>query len=383
MIGWQASNMKIFYNCTSLEFWDNKKSHDTGIQRVVREMGGALCRESDAVVPVVFDSDGKCFRVGLSRRSPRGEEVCVEKGDLIFSAGHDWDCPAQYEAVCRLSSSGVHLGTLFYDAMPVNLPFTYRDEFVERFKSWLSLSLRHSQVLLAISSFTRDNIASHNYGPGVGDFGVVRLGDLVPSRGGEVSPDIKKRMCIPYILSVGTVEYRKNHAVLLNAYRMMLHEMCFEPPMLYIVGGQGLMDGGVVEQAERDPRLRGRVKVLRGVDDASLNALYENSMFTVYPSFFEGWGLPVAESLRYGKPCITSSASSMLEIAPELTRFCHPHRPDQWASQIMELCSNQNLLEEETKKVKESYVPSTWQDAARSVLNEIYMKVPVADGFQG
>jgi len=362
--------MKIFYNCSSLEQWDRHKSHDTGIQRVVRQLGYTLYVLSNQVVPVVIDPDGRCFRIPLERGAARGAEVTVGRDDLILSAGHDWDCPESFGAVCRYAEAGVGLVSVLYDTMSINLPFTYSEEFSARFRWWLDGVLRLADFCFSISDCTRRDVQAYAAATGAScpEIDLLRLGDNIPSKAGVITAELTEKISHPYLLAVGTIEFRKNYGVLLNAYRLLMGEMKFSPPMLYIVGGQGLLDGGIREQAVGDPRLAGRVEVLSGVDDAVLNILYQKAMFTLYPSVYEGWGLPVAESLCHAKQCITSHCTSMLEIAPELTRFAHPLCPDQWAAQIRELCTNPGLLEEENRKIRSEYRAVTWQESAKNLL---------------
>jgi glycosyltransferase involved in cell wall biosynthesis len=365
--------VKVFYNCSSLEQWDKHNLYDTGIQRVVRELGRSLCALSDDIVPVIFDPHGRCFRISLDRGAERGNEVLVKHGDIIFSSGHDWDCLESFDAVCRYVDAGVRLVSILHDTMPINFPFTYSTEFSARFRKWLLGVLRHSSFCFANSECTRGDVEAYAVAAGTNcpPIEILRLGDNIPAETSALPSELAEKISSPYLLAVGTIEFRKNYNVLLNAYRILMGEMRFTPPIMYIVGGQGLLDGNILVQASSDPRLQGRVEVLSHVDDASLASLYQNALFTLYPSIYEGWGLPVAESLCHGKQCITSSGTSMMEIAPELTRFAHPLCPDQWANQIHELCSNQALLELENSKIRAEYSPVKWQDTAKKVLTAL------------
>jgi glycosyltransferase involved in cell wall biosynthesis len=94
-------------------------------------------------------------------------------------------------------------------------------------------------------------------------------------------------------------------------------------------------------------------------------------MFTLYPSIYEGWGLPIAESMNYGKPCITSNTSSMKEVAPEFTRFAHPLKLNEWVEHIQELSANDKILADESKRIKIEYTQSTWESAASKVMELI------------
>jgi len=196
-----------------------------------------------------------------------------------------------------------------------------------------------------------------------------RLGDKLAYLNNNnyiVNEDIKKLP--PFILTVGTIEYRKNHITLINAYRLLVSEGNMDLPALVIVGRPGWLDNSLAYQIENDPSIHNLVHVYSDVSDDDLDYLYRNCLFTVYPSIYEGWGLPVAESLRYGKQCITSNSSSMLEIAPELTRFAHPLKVEEWARSIYELTNDPDMLARENSKVSESYLGTTWEQCANEIL---------------
>lgn len=359
--------MKVIYDCTVLDKWTG---HATGIQRVVEELGRELVRCMPTVVLGVFDQDGACWAYSLESRQI-GARVPVACDDVIFSAGHDWDYLDHFAVIQAHIARGVRFVVLCYDTIPLLFPFTYSTDFVSRFDYWLKQALQTSSLVFSISKSTRADIVEYAYQHNLTapEIEVLRLGDHLPvaSSADAPSAEIVGRTRMPYILSVGTLEFRKNHRILLDAYRYMIEDMNFMPPKLYIVGKQGELDGGVRQQAEGDLRLRGLVEVLHGVTDADLHALYRSALFTVYPSIYEGWGLPVAESLHYGKPCITSGCSSMLEIAPECVRFVHPLCPDQWAKQISFLSSDPCILEDECRRVRESYRPISWRSSAARV----------------
>ncbi len=120
----------------------------------------------------------------------------------------------------------------------------------------------------------------------------------------------------PLVLSVGTLEKRKNHAGLLDAAEILWAEgLAFE---LILVGRLRAKDETEIPDRISEMRRAGRtVSWLGPVDDATLEDLYHRAAFTVFPSFAEGYGLPVAESLSRGCPCVCSSEGAVGEIARE------------------------------------------------------------------
>ncbi|WP_033576702.1 glycosyltransferase family 4 protein [Dickeya chrysanthemi] len=366
--------MKVIFDCTSLANWIG---HPTGIQRVVSEIGSELLHCFSSVYLGFFQADGSCFEYDLISRSV-SDPIMPESGDVIITAGSNWDFIEHHKTLLRWRDKGIKLGVLFYDTIPCLLPFSYGPGFPEIYRDWLIESIASCDLAFAISENTKRDLNDFaiEHGLKLPSVTVVRLGDSVPSSEGTPSDEIVQKISEPYLLSVGSIEYRKNHIMLLNAWRYMIEEQGYIPPKLYIVGRKGWLDSDIEYQLDNDIRLKGRIEVLKGLQDADLRLLYEKTMFTLYPSFYEGWGLPVAESLCFGKPCIASRSSSMLEIAPGLVRHAHPLLLNEWVEQIRLLADNPAELQRECSKVKHNYHPSTWKNSAIQLRDGILAHYP-------
>lgn len=130
-----------------------------------------------------------------------------------------------------------------------------------------------------------------------------------------------------FILSVGTLEPRKNLARTLRAYTLLREKLPDAPP-LALVGGTGWrLDqatlAGTVDAAS--------IRRLGYVPDGDLAALYASCSAFVYPSLYEGWGLPVAEAMTLGAPTVTSTVSSMPEVAGDAALLVDPRSEEQIA----------------------------------------------------
>ncbi|OSN00442.1 MULTISPECIES: glycosyltransferase family 4 protein [Lonsdalea] len=366
--------MKVIFDCTSLANWTG---HPTGIQRVVSEIGGELQKLLTNVRLGLFASDGTCSEYNLKLRSASGN-IPIEAGDVVVTAGSNWDFSEHHNMLLGLREQGVQLGVLFYDVIPSVLPFSYGPGFSDIYKNWLIEAVANCDVAFAISENTKRDLNEFaaEHGLMLPPVQVVRLGDDVPSAGGAPTEEIIQKTSEPYLLTVGSLEYRKNHIMLLNAWRYMIEEQGYLPPKLYIVGRKGWLDQDIEYQIENDVRLKGRIEVLKGLQDADLCLLYEKTLFTLYPSFYEGWGLPVAESLCFGKPCVASRSSSMLEIAPGLVRHAHPLLLNEWVEQIHQLVDNPAELQNECERVKNTYKRSSWKDTALQVKQGLLASYP-------
>ena len=205
------------------------------------------------------------------------------------------------------------------------------------------------------------------------DMKVIRLGDdFVARPSDDTQYSSRYTDGEKFILCVGTLEIRKNQVALLHAYRILDKRYPGLLPKLVLVGRKGWIDSEIDFQVENDRALNGLVDVITDASDNELSWLYSNCLFTLFPALYEGWGLPVSESLWHGKPCISSNTSSMVEIAPELTIFASPYSVESWVDQIECLLFKPGMLDKQTEKVLREYVPTEWCNTAATIKDVIF-----------
>jgi glycosyltransferase involved in cell wall biosynthesis len=127
----------------------------------------------------------------------------------------------------------------------------------------------------------------------------------------------------PYLLSVSTIQPRKNYARLIEAFGRMANSQRSIDLLLVIAGGRGWMFDEVFQTVER-LGLRERVLFPDFVADDDLPALYAGARLFVYPSLYEGFGLPIAEAMACGVPVVSSNASSLPEVGGDAVLYFDP-----------------------------------------------------------
>lgn len=137
----------------------------------------------------------------------------------------------------------------------------------------------------------------------------------------------------PYLLSVSTVQPRKNFQMLIRAFKPLAAEMSHN---LVIAGGKGWLSDQVLAEVERQS-LQGRVHFLGFVADEDLPALYSAASLFAFPSLYEGFGLPLLEAMGCGVPVLTSNASSLPEVAGEAACQLSPHDETGWTETMARL----------------------------------------------
>lgn len=141
-----------------------------------------------------------------------------------------------------------------------------------------------------------------------------------------------------YLCTVGRIEPRKNHLGLLRAYALLPAP---RPPLLVI--GQRDFEAAPVFEAARTLQLGDSLHFLENVDDAALPVLLRHALAFVYPSFAEGFGMPVAEAMASGVPVLTSDVTALPEVAGEAALYADPHRPEAIAAGLQRLLDDAAL----------------------------------------
>ena len=203
---------------------------------------------------------------------------------------------------------------VFHDAIALRFPELSPAGTVARFPGYLQELLRFDGIA-AVSDESRDSLLAYWRWLGVDNpppVKTISLGvDLPPAAG---LPPADSPSALPVVLSVGTLEGRKNHLALLEACdQLWTRGEKFE---LRIIGTAHRQTGRAALEKLRALQLAGRPLRYDGpLGDDAVDAAYAGCAFTVYPSLAEGFGLPVVESLARGQPCICSAHGALGELS--------------------------------------------------------------------
>jgi glycosyltransferase involved in cell wall biosynthesis len=121
-------------------------------------------------------------------------------------------------------------------------------------------------------------------------------------------------------------------------------------------------------QLERDPLTKDRVSVLFDISDDELVHLYRSCLFTVYPSFYEGWGLPVGESLGLGRYCIASSAASLPEVGGDFIDYVDPFDQMDFYMKVLRAIREPDYVRAREAIIRQNYAPRSWAETTRQLL---------------
>ena len=163
--------------------------------------------------------------------------------------------------------------------------------------------------------------------------------ELRPISGDKKSLGAKVREIVSedFVLAVSTIENRKNYVYLVRIWETLLRNHVPNVPHLVFVGKLGWDIRPFIDRLNATDYLGGRLHLLHDVSDYELSELYKHAMFTMYPSFAEGFGLPVGESLGYGKPCLSSNRASMPEVGGKFARYFDPDDVNEGYAEVLRL----------------------------------------------
>ncbi len=175
-----------------------------------------------------------------------------------------------------------------------------------------------------------------------------------------------------YILFVGTLEPRKNVVRLLQAFNKLKQKTRFEH-LLVLVGPEGWLYQEILRESEKE-ELKGSVILTNSVSDAELAVLMSEADLFVYPSLYEGFGLPPLEAMACGTPVISSNVSSLPEIVGEAGILVDPNSIDDIAAAMINVLEDSSLRDKLVQKGKQRAKLFSWEQTARETL-EAYLSV--------
>ena len=346
----------------------------SGIPRTVISLTKALLEISHKNIQfVVFNEDKECFENFCFSNNSLKELYHPLQSDVFICLGAPWKHAKYIDTIISIKADIHSLVFLVYDLIPYLFPHFYKDPFFgDYYFNFIKKLISFSNHVVCISKNTREDLLRCTKDDSLKSrISLIELGCEIGLNIKEsVTTEFTVKELDKYILCVGTIELRKNQNFLLRIYRnIVLNHNNF--PNLVLAGKVAFGNNQIKHHVATDPILRGKVIILDNLSDENLDLVYQRCLFTVYPSLYEGWGLPICESLMYKKNVICSDSSSMTEIAPDLCHHIDPLSYSVWMEKILLLSLDDSYRTEMENNIKNNYKVQTWAKCASQILKII------------
>jgi glycosyltransferase involved in cell wall biosynthesis len=277
-------------------------------------------------------------------------------GSVLLNTGHTGLHEDVYVAMLR--KLGVRPVFVVHDLIPITHPEYCRAGEDERHRRRMLHVLNLGGGVMTDSQVTLDDLSQ---------FAKQRKLAMPPAVVGWLAPGMAYRQAgarpiiAPYFVILSTIEPRKNHLLILQVWRRLIDLHGDAAPRLLVVGQRGWECENVVDLLERCSTLAGYVTELSDCTDDELVNYLHHAQALLFPSFAEGYGMPLVEALALGVPVLASDLPVFREIAGDVPDYLDPLDGPLWADRIMSYAANGALRDAQLQRMAGFNTP-TWAD---------------------
>lgn len=382
--------MKFYIDLTNLLSVD----FVTGIQRVAREITVRLLEhpehewhllrwsersqgwlELDNVLFLRYFKGDPDARSGIVTQTHVTPDA-IPSGAVFFDIDSVWNARLKRSWLFpRLKQRGVRIVTQLYDLIPITHPQFCHENTTANFVLYTGANLRYADRIITNSNATVKALDALTDSLGLerkktcvvplsSDFSAGNTGGSDQAEISRIREIIGKGQ---YLLMLGTVEPRKNHALALDALEQGL---AAEGMNLVIAGRIGWNVDALENRIRRHKLLDKQLFFVERPSDAAVDLLYQNAFAVAFPTFNEGFGLPLIEAFLRGTPAVASDIEVLHEVAGDYADYFDPHDPADFAACVRSLMQDKAKYAQR-KAALQSYHPRTWGDSAQMMLDAL------------
>jgi len=369
-----------------------KTRFSTGIQRVIKEFLKRVISEDFSVYILSFDTAEQKYKTidilemdDFLKNTQYYEFKKLKDIDLFknsletkifFEIDAVWNADNKREKLYKkLKSHNFKIYNFIYDLIPINLPALLRENTKQNFPSFIqsvhnysdfiffdSFSAQQDYKTLKNKKHITRNISTQ----------VVNLGSDFINTTFKSDKNYSKLLSEKYILFVGTIEPRKQQAQLLKAFEVLHKE--HQDLNLIFIGKIGWKVDSFISDLNSHPLKDKNIYHLSDVDDYELNQFYTNAYIVTYLSMYEGYGLPIAESLCHGNITIASKNSSMVEVGENFADYIQHNTQKEIIDIITMYLKDKDLYKQKKSYIKNHYKANTWSEFYNSIITAIKLR---------
>ena len=303
-----------------------------------------------------------------------GPELVFGPTDTLFSAGTGW-AHLNVDAIGRLKdSTQVRFILLCYDIIPLLFPKFYNAHDVEQFREYFRVAFPIADLVIVTARRIELDVRDycHSNGLAIAATAIASLGadaPYLPSASALPSQLRPGR----YALFVSTIEPRKGHGMLYRVWRRLLADGVPQACnfKLVFIGRVGWMVDEMLDQINADRTVADSLLIMSNVEDSVLSAVYEGAAFCLYPSVYEGFGLPVVEALSRGKAIIASTGGALPEVVREFSPCLDPADEDAWYGTLKQWITDPSARIPYENAIRARFHCASWGEAAEQLFRAV------------
>lgn len=385
--------------------WLRSHAQLTGVGKVTTELlvasydpiGGTHARpcirgeSTSGLVPASYAETiellaGKLNKPGLLAALRHDDRTSLPQapkaGDRVLFTGVVWT-PDYASLFKALVEQRIGVGVFLYDIIPVEHPDLVGPDHYRMFVSWLETTATYVDTIFVSSQSIREKVIHWATLAGVSvtaeivpvNFGTHDVDDFASIEELSRHESASKVQLSSFVLSVGTIDRRKNQALLARLWVRLVDELgAATVPQLVLVGRDDINIAGLDDKVA-SLVAASKIVVLQGISDAVLAGLYRACLFTAFPSFSEGYGLPVAESLRYGKVCLSANLECIHEHAGDFPWYFEPDDDDGAFRMLRRAIEDKAARDASEQSIREHYQMHSWRETYDAIARDM-LKTP-------
>jgi glycosyltransferase involved in cell wall biosynthesis/cytochrome c-type biogenesis protein CcmH/NrfG len=300
-------------------------------------------------------------------------------GDTIIATGVLYHFPNVVAQRERLKRAGVRLGAYFHDFIPLTHPQFCAKILIDDFSKEAAEALLHLDFLLTVSEHVAAEARRLLRESGYPQIPVCNVplahgfeagGDVAAITVDRWTPAIAGLRGREYVLCVGTLSEHKNQNFLVQVWQLLVQEG-HDPPLLVLAGSRNWGADEALNRLRWSKNVGGHVCLIDTPTDQELAVLYRNCLFTLFPSLVEGWGLPIGESLAYGKLCLASGLASMPEVGGDFVIYIDPYSVRGCADLVRDLLGDRGQIAHYEARIRDEFRPRQWDEHGRDFLRAV------------
>ncbi|MBP2276209.1 MULTISPECIES: glycosyltransferase family 4 protein [Sphingomonas] len=402
------SEISIVFDASDLVHYLRHSRLPTGIQRVQLEIIRSVVRADPETVQICASYDERWTHIptslflSLADLSTRGGDINAPDwrtaatrleialntdrsyqfpaGACLINLGTSWHVDYLLKIRTAKREFGIRFVPFVHDLIPIVASQYVLADLTRDYVAWLLSVFDHADFFLTNSRSTRADLiaAAHSLGHMLAEEDVLVIPLDAQFSSPADTPEARRAFLRSkglkpqsFVLFVSTVEPRKNHLAAINAWSTLLREFGPHMPKLICVGGKGWMNDDVFGLVSANEELARHVTFLHGLSDVELGACYDACLFTLFPSHYEGWGLPVTESLCHGKIPLLSDSSSLPEAAGPFGVYFQSGSQPALVSALRKLIGDADYRRELEQRIATEFKPRAWDELATQIRDAI------------